>query len=52
MDRCYDWAGSTLLPGTSGGPASRGYLDYNADHKHWVEPLSSQIAPPADNPAK
>jgi hypothetical protein len=33
------------VPGVYRGPASRGYLYYNADHKHWVEPLSVTIAP-------
>jgi hypothetical protein len=33
------------VPGVYRGPASRGYLYYNADHKHWVEPLSIKIAP-------
>jgi hypothetical protein len=33
------------VPGVYRGPASRGYLYYNADHKHWVEPLSVKIAP-------
>jgi hypothetical protein len=32
------------VPGTYRGPASRAYLYYNADHKHWVEPLSVTIA--------
>ena len=40
------------VPGTYRGPASRGYLYYDADHKHWVEPLSVKIAPMADEPAK
>jgi hypothetical protein len=31
------------VPGSYRGPASRGYLYYNADHKHWVEPLSIAI---------
>lgn len=35
------------VPGTYRGPASRGYLYYNADHKHWVEPLTVRIAPMA-----
>ena len=35
------------VPGTYRGPASRAYLYYNADHKHWVEPLSIKIAPRA-----
>ena len=30
------------VPGEYRGPASRGYLYYNADHKHWVEPLVDQ----------
>jgi hypothetical protein len=36
------------VPGVYRGPASRGYLYYNAEHKHWVEPLSITIAPLAD----
>jgi hypothetical protein len=32
------------VPGTYSGPASRAYLYYNADHKHWVEPLKVTIA--------
>jgi hypothetical protein len=35
------------VPGLFRGPASRGYLYYNADHKHWVEPLSITITPMA-----
>jgi hypothetical protein len=35
------------VPGSYRGPASRGYLYYNADHKHWVEPLAIAIAPMA-----
>ncbi len=35
------------VPGTYRGPASRGYLYYDADHKHWVEPLAITIAPMA-----
>ena len=31
------------VPGSYRGPASRAYLYYNADHKHWVEPLSAAI---------
>ena len=31
------------VPGEYSGPASRGYLYYNADHKHWVEPLRLTI---------
>jgi len=33
------------VPGQYVGPASRGYLYYNADHKHWVNPLTLSIAP-------
>jgi hypothetical protein len=33
------------VPGVFRGPASRAYLYYDADHKHWVEPLSIKIAP-------
>ncbi len=32
------------MPGEYRGPASRGYLYYNADHKHWLEPLKIEIA--------
>ena len=35
------------LPGEYRGPASRAYLYYNADHKHWVEPLKVTIRPKA-----
>ncbi|OWK38899.1 hypothetical protein FRUB_06404 [Fimbriiglobus ruber] len=35
------------VPGRFRGPASRAYLYYNADHKHWVEPLSIKIEPMA-----
>ncbi len=31
------------VPGIYRGPASRAYLYYNADHKHWVEPLGVTI---------
>ena len=31
------------VPGVYRGPASRGYLYYNADHKHWIEPLGITI---------
>jgi len=40
------------VPGVYRGPASRGYLYYNADHKHWVEPLAIKIAPMAAEAAK
>jgi len=33
------------VPGEYRGPASRGYLYYTADHKHWVEPLAIKINP-------
>jgi len=32
------------VPGEYSGPASRAYLYYNADLKHWVEPLKLTIA--------
>ena len=32
------------VPGEYSGPASRAYLYYNADLKHWVEPLKMTIA--------
>jgi hypothetical protein len=31
------------VPGEYSGPASRAYLYYNADSKHWVEPLRMKI---------
>jgi hypothetical protein len=31
------------VPGEYSGPASRAYLYYNADRKHWVEPLKVKI---------
>lgn len=31
------------IPGTYRGPASRAYLYYSADTKHWVEPISVDI---------
>jgi len=37
------------VPGLYRGPASRGYLYYDADYKHWVEPLSIKIAPLTGN---
>ncbi len=36
------------VPGEYSGPASRAYLYYNADRKHWVEPLQIEIAPRVD----
>ncbi|MCI0703853.1 MAG: hypothetical protein L0241_22565, partial [Planctomycetia bacterium] len=38
------------VPGIYRGPASRGYLYYNADHKHWVSPMSITIKPMAEEP--
>jgi hypothetical protein len=32
------------VPGEYSGPASRAYLYYNADRKHWVEPLKVTVA--------
>jgi len=34
---------SCRVPGAYSGPASRAYLYYNADFKHWVEPLKMTI---------
>ncbi|MFO0926634.1 MAG: hypothetical protein U0736_06280 [Gemmataceae bacterium] len=31
------------VPGVYRGPASRAYLYYNADHKHWLDPLAVTI---------
>lgn len=31
------------VPGVYSGPASRAYLYYNADSKHWIEPLTAVI---------
>ncbi|HVS34991.1 MAG TPA: alpha-2-macroglobulin family protein [Gemmataceae bacterium] len=36
------------VPGEYSGPASRGYLYYNADHKDWVAPLHVTIAAKAE----
>jgi hypothetical protein len=36
------------VPGEYSGPASRAYLYYNADRKHWVEPLKVRIAAKAE----
>ncbi len=36
------------VPGEYRGPASRAYQYYNADHKHWVEPLAVSIAPKSE----
>ncbi|HMP58543.1 MAG TPA: alpha-2-macroglobulin family protein [Gemmatales bacterium] len=33
------------VPGTYRGPASRAYLYYNADAKHWIAPLAVTIRP-------
>ena len=31
------------IPGEYRGPASRAYLYYNADHKHWIAPVDVTI---------
>ena len=36
------------VPGEYTGPASRAYLYYNADHKHWVDALKVTITPKAE----
>jgi hypothetical protein len=36
------------VPGEYSGPASRAYLYYNADLKHWVEPLKVRIEAKAE----
>jgi hypothetical protein len=36
------------VPGEYSGPASRAYLYYNADLKHWVEPLKMHISAKAE----
>jgi hypothetical protein len=36
------------VPGEYRGPASRAYLYYDADAKHWVEPLAVKIEPAAE----
>ncbi|MBY0528127.1 MAG: hypothetical protein K2R98_32320 [Gemmataceae bacterium] len=33
------------VPGNYRGPASRAYLYYNADHKHWIDPVQVAINP-------
>jgi hypothetical protein len=33
------------IPGQYRGPASRAYLYYNSDAKHWVDPLAIKIEP-------
>jgi hypothetical protein len=33
------------VPGEYRGPASRAYMYYNADYKHWVDPLAVTITP-------
>lgn len=33
------------VPGEFRGPASRAYLYYNADTKHWIEPVAMTITP-------
>lgn len=36
------------IPGEYHAPASRAYLYYNADHKHWVKPLDVKIKAKAE----
>ena len=36
------------VPGDYRGPASRAYLYYNADHKHWIDPVQVTVAPKAE----
>jgi len=38
------------LPGRYRGPASRAYLCYDAERKHWIEPLMIQIDPAPQSP--
>ncbi len=33
------------IPGEYRGPASRAYLYYNSDLKHWVDPVAMTIQP-------
>ena len=33
------------VPGEYRGPASRAYLYYTSDEKHWVEPIAIKIRP-------
>ena len=33
------------VPGSTAGRPAAAYLYYDADHKHWVEPLSIRITP-------
>jgi uncharacterized protein YfaS (alpha-2-macroglobulin family) len=40
------------VPGEYRGPASRAYLYYDADAKHWVEPLKVKITPSDTVPEK
>jgi hypothetical protein len=35
------------VPGEYRGPASRGYLYYTSDDKHWAEPLAIRVTPMA-----
>jgi hypothetical protein len=36
------------VPGEYRGPASRAYLYYTSDLKHWADPLMIRIAPKGD----
>jgi len=33
------------IPGTYTGPASRAYLYYTDEHKHWIDGLEARITP-------
>lgn len=33
------------VPGTFTSPASRAYLDYTNEHKHWTEPTTITVVP-------
>lgn len=34
-----------MVPGSFTSPASRAYLYYTSEHKHWAEPSTVTIAP-------
>ena len=40
-----DFDVTAAIPGKYTGPASRAYLYYTAEQKHWIEPLEIEIAP-------
>ncbi len=39
-----DFTVTATIPGKYTGPASRAYLYYTAEQKHWIEPLAVEIA--------